>query len=51
MNFQYLFVGFSPSDRDNTSNRPLHEAAIAATGTVVHLKGYGFVKVYIGLVI
>lgn len=31
---------------DNTNNRPLHEVEIAATGTVVHLKGYGFVKVF-----
>ena len=31
---------------DNTGNRPLCEADIAATGTVVHLKGYGFVKVF-----
>jgi putative transposase len=31
---------------DNTANRPLHEVAIAAAGTVVHLKGYGFVKVF-----
>ena len=31
---------------DNTGNRPLHEVAIAATGTVVHLKGYGFIKVF-----
>ena len=31
---------------DNSGNRPLCEIAIAATGTVVHLKGYGFVKVF-----
>jgi hypothetical protein len=31
---------------DNTGNRPLFEADIAATGTLVHLKGYGFVKVF-----
>jgi putative transposase len=31
---------------DNIGNRPLHEVAIAGTGTVVHLKGYGFVKVF-----
>lgn len=31
---------------DNTGNRPVHEVAIAATGTVVHLKGDGFVKVF-----
>lgn len=30
----------------NTGNRPLCEAVIAATGTVVHLTGYGFVKVF-----
>lgn len=31
---------------DNTSNRPLYEAAISSTGTVVYLKGYGMVKVF-----
>lgn len=31
---------------DNTSNRALSERDIKATGTVVHLKGYGFVKVF-----
>jgi len=31
---------------DNKGNRPLYEVAIAAAGTVVHLKGYGFVKVF-----
>lgn len=31
---------------ERTGNRPVHEVAIAATGTVVHLKGYGFVKVF-----
>jgi len=31
---------------NNTGNRPLAEAAISSTGTVVHLKGYGFVKVF-----
>jgi hypothetical protein len=31
---------------DKSGNRPLSEAAIASTGTVVHLKGYGFVKVF-----
>ena len=30
---------------DKTGNRPLHEVVLVATGTVVHLKGYGFVKV------
>jgi putative transposase len=33
-------------NRDNTGNRPLHETTVAASGTVVHLKGYGFVKVF-----
>ena len=31
---------------DSTGNRPLYEVTIATTGTVVHLKGYGFVKVF-----
>ena len=31
---------------DTQGNRPLQEVAIAASGTVVHLKGYGFVKVF-----
>jgi hypothetical protein len=31
---------------DNTGNRPLHEVAVAATVTVVHLKGYDFDKVF-----
>jgi hypothetical protein len=31
---------------DQTGNRPLGEVDIAATGTVVHLKGYGFIKVF-----
>ncbi len=31
---------------DNTSNRPLYQADIAAAGSVVHLKGYGLVKVF-----
>jgi putative transposase len=31
---------------DRTGNRPVHEVEIADTGTVVHLKGYGFVKVF-----
>jgi hypothetical protein len=31
---------------DNTSNRPLWEVEIVSAGTVVHLKGYGFVKVF-----
>ena len=31
---------------DNTGNRPVCEANISASGTVVHLKGYGFVKVF-----
>jgi putative transposase len=31
---------------DNTGNRPLSDVDIASTGSVVHLKGYGFVKVF-----
>ncbi len=31
---------------DGKGNRPLSEVEIEATGTVVHLKGYGFVKVF-----
>lgn len=31
---------------DRTGNRPLFEAEIASTGTIVHLKGYGLVKVF-----
>lgn len=31
---------------DNTGLRPLSQCAISAQGTVVHLKGYGFVKVF-----
>jgi len=31
---------------DNTGNRPVCEVDISPTGTVVHLKGYGFVKVF-----
>jgi putative transposase len=31
---------------DKTGNRPVHEVVLAATGSVVHLKGYGFVKVF-----
>lgn len=31
---------------DNSGNRPLQEVEISATGTTVHLKGYGFVKVF-----
>jgi len=31
---------------DGTGNRPLQEAAIAAHGTPVHLKGYGFILVF-----
>ena len=31
---------------DNTVNRPLASVNLAATGTVVHLKGYGFIKVF-----
>lgn len=31
---------------DGTGNRPISEIDIAANGTVVHLKGYGLVKVF-----
>lgn len=31
---------------DGKGNRPLSEVHVKATGTVVHLKGYGFVKVF-----
>jgi len=31
---------------DNTGNRPLASVEIAETGTVVHLKGFGFIKVF-----
>lgn len=31
---------------DKSGNRPLHQVDVVATGTVVHLKGYGFVKVF-----
>ena len=31
---------------DNTVNRPLSETAIEEKGTVVHLKGYGMIKVF-----
>jgi hypothetical protein len=31
---------------DRTGNRPISEVAISPTGTVVHLKGYGFVLVF-----
>ena len=31
---------------DNTSNRSLASVNLASTGTVVHLKGYGFIKVF-----
>jgi len=33
-------------DPDNTGNRSLASLNLAATGTVVHLKGYGFIKVF-----
>lgn len=33
-------------DPDNGGNRPLALVNLAATGTVVHLKGYGFIKVF-----
>lgn len=31
---------------DKTANRPIGEVALTATGTVVHLKGYGFIQVF-----
>lgn len=31
---------------DRQGNRPVSQVDIAATGTVVHLKGYGFIKVF-----
>jgi len=31
---------------DGTGNRPLSEVNVASTGTIVHLKGYGMVKVF-----
>lgn len=31
---------------DNTGNRSLASVNVAATGTVVHLKGFGFIKVF-----
>jgi len=31
---------------DRSGNRPLHDVDIASTGTIVHLKGYGLVKVF-----
>ena len=31
---------------DNTTNRPLASVDLTSTGTVVHLKGYGFIKVF-----
>jgi DDE superfamily endonuclease len=31
---------------DNIGNRPLASVTLAATGTVVHLKGYGLIKVF-----
>jgi hypothetical protein len=31
---------------DNTGNRPLASVSLAATGTLVHLKGYGLIKVF-----
>lgn len=31
---------------DEQGNRPLHQVEITSTGTVVHLKGYGLVKVF-----
>jgi len=31
---------------DNTGNRPLSEVKIACQGTIVHLKGYGMIKIF-----
>jgi hypothetical protein len=31
---------------DRSGNRPLHDVDIASTGTIIHLKGYGLVKVF-----
>jgi len=31
---------------DNTGNRPLASVNVAGTGTIVHLKGFGFIKVF-----
>lgn len=31
---------------DDTDNRPLNQVDLAETGTIVHLKGYGFIKVF-----
>lgn len=31
---------------DRSGNRPLQDVDIASTGTIVHLKGYGFAKVF-----
>lgn len=33
-------------DPDHKGNRPVRECALSERGTVVHLKGYGFVKVF-----
>jgi putative transposase len=33
-------------DPDNTGNRSISECVIAATGTVVHVEGFGFVKAF-----
>lgn len=33
-------------DPDNTGNRSISECAIAATGTIVHVEGFGFVKAF-----
>jgi len=31
---------------DQTGNRPIGDVALTTTGTVVHLKGYGFIQVF-----
>jgi putative transposase len=33
-------------DPDNSGNKPLASVDLTATGTIVHLKGYGFIKVF-----
>ena len=44
------FLTRLPADRlvnpDNSGNQPLASVELAATGTMVHLKGFGFIKVF-----
>ncbi|MCB0181262.1 MAG: IS701 family transposase, partial [Anaerolineae bacterium] len=39
-----------PADRlvkpDRSGNQPLASVPLSATGTIVHLKGFGFIKVF-----